>query len=219
MKTFLLKRRFFVVFSLILYLKMEKIRAIVLSLVPYGNDRMMVKMFTRERGTLTFSVYGVHGRRSKKMASLMQLNILDVEFEYHVNRDVQQIHTMQVWHPYHSILYEPQKSVVAMFLGEFLMRALKNEKEGGALYDYLESAFVALDEAADGYENFHISLMLNVAMFMGYGMENVKEEDVSKLKNGRERREKVETILTHFRDSLPEFSGDLNSLYVLRDIL
>lgn len=198
---------------------MEKTRAIVLSVVPYGNDRMMVKLFTRERGTVSFSVYGVHGKKSRKASALAQMNVLEIEYDYHVNRDVQQLHSMQVWQPYYSIIYEPHKSIMVMFLGEFLMHALRNEKEGGALYDYLEEAFYEFDSADGGYENFHIAVMLNVAMYMGYGMSDIEIKDIALLSNGRERREMIEKILLHFRDSLPEFPKDLNSLYVLSDVL
>lgn len=197
---------------------MTKTTAIVLNSVRFGDDKMIVYLFTREKGTVPFVVHGVHSRRNKNFALFSPLSILDIEYEWRENKELQLLKGCQFAYHYSTLPYDPEKSMQAMFLAEFLRYALHHESEGGDLFDFLESALTGLDDTDGEVCNFYLMVMAEVARLLGYGMEDVDGETLARIDSNAERKKMLEIILQHYQICLPEFPKELLSLTVLRDI-
>ena len=67
-----------------------------------------------------------------------------------------------------SIPYHPIKSVIALFLQEFLYRAVHEEGQPNeSLYAYLSHSVRWLDAAEHNYANFHLVFLMRVSRFLG----------------------------------------------------
>ena len=62
------------------------------------------------------------------------------------------------FYPFTSIPYDPYKSAIALFLSEFLYRALREEAENRPLFAYLQHSIVWLDECGSGFCQFSSGL-------------------------------------------------------------
>lgn len=148
---------------------LEKTQGIVLHTMRYGEDNMIVRVFTVTRGTLTFMVRVPKGRRSAVKTQLLRpLTILDMDVDYRERVQMHRIKDMHVSIPYVSLPYDPAKEAVAMFLGEVLYHALKHEGENRALFDFLLYAFEWFDLAVRDYANFHICLLVQLTRHLGF---------------------------------------------------
>lgn len=148
---------------------LEKTRGIVLHALRYGEDSMIVDMLTQTRGTLSFMVRVPKSRKSNvKSRLLCPLNILHVEVDYRPGRSLQRIRDMQLECPYVSIPYDPMKEMVALFLGEVLYHALKNEDRNDRLFEFLMYSLRWFDAAVSGYVNFHLTLLIKLTRYLGF---------------------------------------------------
>ncbi len=57
---------------------------------------------------------------------------------------------------------------MALFLSEFLYRAIREEAENRPLFAYLQHSIIWLDECGDGFANFHLVFMMRLAKFIGF---------------------------------------------------
>lgn len=65
---------------------------------------------------------------------------------------------------------------------EILGKTLREEEENEPLFRFIEQSVVYLDEAETGFENFHIQFLLQLAAFLGFGIENLEDLE-GELKN------------------------------------
>ena len=56
---------------------------------------------------------------------------------------------------------------MALFLSEFLYRAIREEAENRPLFAYLQHSIIWLDECGDGFANFHLVFLMRLSRFLG----------------------------------------------------
>lgn len=148
---------------------MGKTQGIVLRTVRYGDDRLIVDIYTEDRGIVPFGVRVPRSRRSAMHTVLLRpLSIIDMDYDYRPRVQLQRLRDMHLGVSYGTLLFHPVKETLAMFLGEFLQQALRNEGENPSLYRYLVHSLVWLDEAREGYANFHLTFLLRLTQFLGF---------------------------------------------------
>ena len=131
-------------------------KAIVVAKLKYRDNDLIVKCYTQEKGIVTFMVKG--GLSSKrgniKPAYFQLLSLLNVEYDYKHNRDLQFLKTIHIEHHFQTLHSNILKSTVVMFLAETLNMALKEEESNLDLFHYLESSLIWFDKT-DLDTNFH----------------------------------------------------------------
>ena len=185
---------------------MEKTRGIVLGSVRLTGDKVIVRIFTGTRGTVPFLVRVSRARGATVRGVLLRpLYSVDIDYDFRPTRELQTLGEVHLRTQYVSLLYEPVKQSMALFLGEFLTHALKHESENVPLLNYLEKALCEIDEATSGYTAMHLDIVRNVADYLGYGTPQLRSMMLAEL-------------MDYFRINVPEFP-ELKSLAVLRDVL
>lgn len=141
-------------------------RAIVLSVIRYGDDKLICRLLTEQDGCLSFMVRRGRGRGSRHRL-FRPLAMLSVEWDK-TGRD-RLVHPKSVapLETYATIPYEPEKASVAMFLCEFLNAALRKEPPGGGLFSFVENALRFYDRVSERHANFHLVFLLNLSAFLG----------------------------------------------------
>ena len=70
--------------------------------------------------------------------------------------------------PFVSIPFDAYKLSIGLFLAEFLVYATKGEQDGNQLEEFTEKSLLWLDNAVDGFANFHLVFMIRVSLFVGF---------------------------------------------------
>ena len=157
---------------------LHKTRGIALSYIRYRESSIIAKIYTEAFGIQSYIVNGVRSSRSKanRIALFQPLTSLDLVV-YHKNKTdtLHRISEIKCRVPFHSLPFEVVKSSLALFLTEILSKALREEEENFPLFEFLEEAIGYLDNAEGGYENFHIHTLVQLAFYLGFGMETAAD--------------------------------------------
>jgi len=148
---------------------LSKTEAIVLHAFKYGETRMIVDMFTRLNGRLSFIVQlpkTSHGKMKKQF--FQPLRLLSVECDVRPSQQLQKLRNAALWTPLPSLQTEPSKLSVTLFLAEFLYHSLKGEQQNEPLFDYVVNSLQWLDSADGPVANFHLVFVMRMARFLGF---------------------------------------------------
>lgn len=146
-----------------------KTKAIVLRTVKYGDSRMIVDMLTASVGRVSFVCSLSKTNRGKIKKQLFQpLTLLDLVFDYRPTVELQRIKDVRISRPFVSIPFDACKLSIGLFLSEFLLYATKCEQDGNQLEEFTEKSLLWLDNAVDGFANFHLVFMIHLSLFVGF---------------------------------------------------
>jgi len=156
---------------------LHKTRGIVFRFTKYGDTSIIVNVFTELFGLQSFIVNGVRTASSKnnKIALYQPLTLLDMVVYHRENANINRIKEVKCIHPYHTIPVDVRKSTIAMFIGEVVNKAVKEETHAGAIFDFIFNALVALDVVEEGVENFHLLFLLQLSRYLGFGANKAME--------------------------------------------
>ena len=130
---------------------------------------MIVEMFTREHGRLSFAVQIPKTQRGKLKKQLFQpLTLLNIECDVRPRLQLQKIRNAAILMPLPSLQTDPAKLSITLFLAEFLYHALKEEQQNESLFDYVTSSLQWLEGADSHVANFHLVFLMRMARFLGF---------------------------------------------------
>lgn len=148
---------------------LTKTQAIVLHSLKYGETRLIVDMFTRSHGRLSFIVSMPKTPKGRMKMQLFQpLTLLEVEADVRPRASLQKLRDMRLAHPFTTIPFEPDKLSVSLFIAEFLCYALRGEQQNTPLFDYIADSLLWLDSREDRYANFHMVFLMRLSRFLGF---------------------------------------------------
>lgn len=188
------------VFSLLLYM-LQKTVGIVLRCIKYNDSMNIVDVYTKLSGRASFLVRISRSRKSNVKSVLFQpLSFIEFEADFRAKSSIYPIRNAKVWIPFQSIPYAPYKSTMALFLSEFLYRALKEEEGNEALFAYLENSILWLDTCKSNFSNFHLVFLMRLSRFLGL------YPNLSQYREGAY----FDMLNAQFSSSLPAHSAYLN---------
>ena len=157
---------------IILYLctrMLTKTQAIVLHSIKYGETRLIVDMFTRAYGRLSFIVSLPKSPRSKVKKQYFQpLTMLEIEADVRPKVQLQKVRDVRLSGPFSSIPFDPHKLSISLFVAEFLYHALRGEQQNVPLFDYVSSSILWLDAQQTNFANFHLVFLMRMSRFLGF---------------------------------------------------
>ncbi|MDE5676521.1 MAG: DNA repair protein RecO [Phocaeicola sp.] len=157
---------------------LQKTVGIVLHVLKYNDASNIVDIYTRENGRVSFLVSVPRSRKSAVRSVLFQpLSMIEFEADYRPRASLHRIKEAKSWCPFRTLPYDPYKSAIAMFLAEFLCRALHEEAENRPLFAYLEHSVRWLDECESNFSNFHLVFLMRFSRFLGLypNIENYRQ--------------------------------------------
>lgn len=165
----------------------ERMTGIVLHQVRYNDDSLIVDVYTRRMGNVSFLVKTPKKRKGNIRALLLRpLNILELDFDYRPSLHLQRIKDMRLAVSYETLLFDPMKETLAFFLSEFLYHALRQESHNEELFDYLQQSLQWLDQSGRNIANFHIVCLIRLTRFLGIwpNVSNYQQGNVFDLEEG-----------------------------------
>jgi len=142
--------------------------AIVLQLYPYKDHNAVVKLFTQNMGPISCWAASIHKKTSKTKANLLQpLSIIKAEISNKGNESLIQLREIETSVQTPHISLNIEKSTIAMFLAELLLKSLKESPHDDTLYDFIKDAILLLDATTERCTNFHILFMIRLSDHFG----------------------------------------------------
>ena len=158
-----------------------KTEAIVLRNVKYGEQKIIVDMFTRQCGRLSFAVQLPRTPHAKLKKQFFQpLTLLYIEADVRPQLQMQKISEVSLLSPLPSLLSNPFKLAIGLFVCEFLYYALRDEQQNEPLFDYVRTSIEWLDGRERDFANFHLVFLMHLSRFLGFypNLEGYQEGDI-----------------------------------------
>jgi DNA repair protein RecO (recombination protein O) len=220
---------------------LQKTRGIVFRFTKYGETSIIVNIFTEIFGLQSYIVNGVRSSSAKNKIALYQpLTLLDLVVYHRENANINRIKEVKCAHPFHSIFMDVKKSTIGMFMLEVMNKAIKEQSHSGDVFEFLFNSIVALDLTTEDNESFHLTFLLKLSRYLGFGAFRASEivggrmtteeteTDLDKLlKSGFEniprftraqRNALLDLLLKFYAEHMDTF-GELKSVPVLREVL
>ena len=148
---------------------LHKTRGVVLSSLNYNDTYFIASILTEEFGTISYFVPKAKGRKAKVPKSLFHsLAILDLEVEHQNLRSIQKLKEAKIHTPLFSVLSNPVKSTISIFLSEFISKVVKEIQPNQFLFDYILQSIQILELSDKMNANFHLVFMIQLSRFLGF---------------------------------------------------
>ena len=148
---------------------LTKTQAVVLHALKYGETRMIVDMFTRSNGRLSFIVNIPKSAKSKVKKQFFQpLTMLEIESDIRPKVQLQKLSDVRLAYPFSTIPFDAHKLSISLFVAEFLYYALRSEQQNVPLFDYVTNSIQWLDSQEAKYANFHLVFLMRLSRFLGF---------------------------------------------------
>lgn len=164
-----------------------KTEAIVLRAFKYGDTKLIIDLFTRKDGRVSFvAAVSGRGRGKLKKQYFQPLSLLEVEYDLRPKLQLQKLASAAISVPYTDIPFSPPKLSISLFLAEFLCRALSGERQGEPLYSYIADSLRWLDGSRGQCANFHLVFLMRLSRFLGFfpNLDGYAEGDCFDLRSG-----------------------------------
>ena len=161
---------------------LHKTKGIVLRSVKYGETSLIVSIYTEAFGIQSYLINGVR-KSSKKgsgKANLFQpASILELVVYHNELRQINRVKEFRWAYLYQHIFFDVRKNAVALFMIELLQKCLKQPEPNESLFNFIEDAFVHLDEAPENVvANYALFFALHLMVFVGIRMEDNYSEEL-----------------------------------------
>lgn len=147
----------------------EKTAAIVLHCLKYNDTSHIVNVYTESQGRCAYIIKVSRARSSGVRSSLFHpLALVELEAEGRNTAQMRRITEARPSYPFYSLPVDPFKSAIALFLGEFLYHALREEGANRPLFAYLTNSIRWLDACEErSVANFHLVFLMRLSRFLG----------------------------------------------------
>jgi len=146
-----------------------KTRGIVLTNLPYNDMYAITLIYTEEFGRVSYLTAQSKNRKSKVPRALFHpLAILDLEVEHQNLRNIQRIKEIKIHIPLISLLTDPVKSALGIFMAELISKVVREEQSNRSLFDFLLQSIQVLELTNVSPANFHLIFMIRLSRLLGF---------------------------------------------------
>lgn len=150
-----------------------KTRGIVLYSLNYSDAYSIVLIYTEEFGRVSYLVAKSRGKKTKVSKSLFHpLAVLDLDVEHQNLREIQRLKEVRTHIPLLSLLDDPVKGTISIFLAEFVSKVIQEIQPNKLLFDYILHSVEVLNLTEDHYANFHLVFLIQLTRFLGFYPDN-----------------------------------------------
>lgn len=142
-------------------------RGILLHKLKYGDSGLILKMYTKGHGSMSFLVQGLKGKNKAVSAMVHPLAELDLVFIERSKSDLKRLVEVQIHTPLHLVRSDLNRSGIAFFLAEVLSKSLKENEANPSLYSFIRTSIEILN-TAEKTANFHLIFLLRLSQFLGF---------------------------------------------------
>jgi DNA repair protein RecO (recombination protein O) len=200
---------------------------IILRSIPYSESSLILKIFTKDYGLLSFLVRGARSKSLKNGGQVLRpLN--QIQFSFY-NKEIKTLKSIKEYH----LLFAPDsqqfgihKSSIWMFMVEVVSLVIKDE----AMVDTEKYHFISYSvdhlRQHDVSSQFYLSFLFQFGDYIGIGqpvlepkyVEYLSEYQTALNQDSQTRKQLYNQLAAHYHDHLSGFR-DIKSLTILEQIL
>lgn len=148
---------------------LTKTQAIVLRCIKYGDQKVIVDLYTEAYGRITSPVKLSTTPKGKMKKQLFQpLTALNIEMDYRQTQQMQRLKDVQLAMPWQQLNIDPVKMTIGMFIAEVLHHVTRQEQQDIPLFKFLLTSMQWLDGTNGNAANFHIAFLIMLTRFLGF---------------------------------------------------
>ena len=148
---------------------LSKSKAIVLHAIKYSESSVIAYCYTQHFGKISFLVQGVRKKNAHiKFNQLQPLQVNDIDFYYKEKHGLMRIKDLRSCHIADELLFETQKSTIALFLSEILYKTLKEEIKNNDQFLFIENNIAMLNNLENGFVAFYIKFLVDYSLYLGF---------------------------------------------------
>ncbi|SHF41190.1 DNA replication and repair protein RecO [Mariniphaga anaerophila] len=142
---------------------------IILQSIKYGENSVIVNMYTREFGRQAYFVNITRGKKSKNKTGILQpLFLVSLVTYQKDSREVQRIKEIKNQPVYQNLPFDVTKSAQALFIAEILTKTLREQESAPELFLFIQNSLLFLDLAEKGVANFHLWFLFRLTEYLGF---------------------------------------------------
>lgn len=147
-------------------------KAIILQNIRHADKKHILKIFSKQHGTLTVAAR-VGGASSKvKSGALLALNLVEIELSLKQNKEIHVVSGISCYYVQSTISASIYKLTIAQFLNEVLLKCLKEQGPNLHLYEFIETCIKFLNESDEEYINLHLYFLHELTKYLGFEPQN-----------------------------------------------
>ena len=148
-------------------------QGIVLQTTKYSDHSLIVKIFTRRSGVVSFIIKNAFSKKSKQPASFFApLTILDIVYNEIYTEKLTFFKEVSIAHPFHAIHADIRKNSILLFYQEILMKLLAQATAPDeSLFTFLLENLLKLEATQALASDFHIVFLVQLMQQLGYAPE------------------------------------------------
>jgi len=146
----------------------DKTRGIILHTVKYGDNSLILTIYTDKFGRQSYIINGARNSRSKNKAGLLQpLFIVDLEIYHKNGRDLQRIKEIKISSPFTTIPFDVIKTTQVIFISGILYKIILEEEQNTDMFHFIESSLMFFDIMDSGKPDFHVWFLSHLTNYLG----------------------------------------------------
>jgi len=142
-------------------------KAIVLGSISIKENANVVKVYTKNHGTLSLYLSPTTKKSAAKNAVLQPLSLCEIVFTSNKRSTLLTLKEAKITTPLFGIQGNIFKNTIALFIADVLSKVIPEETDEN-LYNFVENAILLFDELEDGISNFHIAFLLRLTKWLGF---------------------------------------------------
>ena len=147
---------------------LTKLHGIVLQCIRHNDSTDIVSLYTEQRGRVALLVRMGSSRSARlRRVRLSPLAIVATEVNFRESRELQFSGEIASPYPWRNLYFDPMKSSMTIFIGEFLNRLLRESDSDPAMWRFLVNAIHSLDTLQRGMANYHLAFLIRLLHFCG----------------------------------------------------
>jgi DNA repair protein RecO (recombination protein O) len=159
---------------------LHKTKGIVIRTVKYGETSVIATLYTELFGIQSFMINGARtaARSSNGKANLLQpAAILELVMYHNEKKNLQRLKEFRWGYLYRDLFYNVVKNSIALYMVELLQKTLKEPEVNAELFNFIEDAFVHLDESTETVmANYPLFFALHLTSFYGFRFSDTWNE-------------------------------------------
>ncbi len=144
----------------------QNITGLYLNHINYGDTSVIVRLYTKAYGTVSFIVKGIK-RKKGGLALLQPFHYIELTSNFKPDRELNFGNKVKLYKPTQTITSDIRKTTVAIFLTEVLAKTLQESAPNEPLYENLEDLIAYFDEEEFSSVFHHLFL---VQLIKGLGI-------------------------------------------------
>ena len=151
-------------------------KAIVIHKTKYGDNAIIVKLYTEKFGTLSFIIKNAFSKKNKlNNAHFEPLALLEINFDNKKPNRIQFLNEINHYYHFSKIPFDNIRNSLLIFYNELLYKLLFDAGEDAFLYAFLEKSIINLD-TEDTLTDIHIKFMIQLSKILGFYPDNQYSE-------------------------------------------